>query len=219
MTVNQTIIQFFHWDYPNDGSLWKHCAAEASFLQKLGFTHVWLPPAYKSAWGTNEPGYAVYDHFDLGEFDQQRTVPTKYGTKQEYIDCIKTLHEHKLQVLADIVLNHKVGGEETEKFNVKQVNPDNRTEISPEEQEIEAFTKFSFPGRNKKYSGFVWDFHSFSGVSKEENGENKIFTILNEYGEDWEEMMDDENGNFDYLMGNDSEARIEYVRAEMKKWG
>lgn len=32
-------------------------------------------------------------------------------------------------------------------------------------------------------------------------------------------MLDDENGNFDYLMGNDIEFRNPYVREELKSWG
>lgn len=39
----------------------------------------------------NDTGYAVYDLYDLGEFNQKGSIETKYGTKQEYIDAIKTL--------------------------------------------------------------------------------------------------------------------------------
>src|SRR4030095_6749197 len=91
-------------------------------------THVWLPPAYKSSQGTGEPGYAVYDLYDLGEFDQKGTVRTRYGTKQEYLDCIKAIHDNGMDVIADIVLNHKHGGDEAELVKVQQVNADNRTE-------------------------------------------------------------------------------------------
>src|SRR5689334_1323800 len=169
MMNNLTMFQFFHWYYPNDGSLWKHCAEQADYLHKLGVTHVWLPPAYKSANGMHEPGYAVYDLFDLGEFDQKGSTATKYGTKDQYLDCIKKLHEYKMQVLADVVLNHKMGADEAEMVKVKQVNPDNRNEIAESEEVIEAFTKFTFPGRNGKYSNFIWDWHCFTGVSVTSN--------------------------------------------------
>ncbi|MEI9806967.1 MAG: alpha-amylase family glycosyl hydrolase [Bacteroidota bacterium] len=62
--------------------------------------------------GKAEPGYAVYDLYDLGEFDQKGTVRTRYGTRQEYLDCIKTIHDNGMDVIADIVLNHKHGGDE-----------------------------------------------------------------------------------------------------------
>ena len=37
-------------------------------------------------------GYGVYDLYDLGEFDQKGTIPTKYGTKQEYLDAVSYTH-------------------------------------------------------------------------------------------------------------------------------
>ncbi|MBO9635227.1 MAG: alpha-amylase, partial [Chitinophagaceae bacterium] len=101
MEKNSTLFQFFHWYYPDDGSLWDHCREQAPYLASLGVTHVWLPPAYKSANGTAEPGYAVYDLYDLGEFDQKGTVRTRYGTKEQYLACIKALHDNGIQAIAD----------------------------------------------------------------------------------------------------------------------
>ena len=40
--------------------------------------------------GTKEVGYAAYDLYDLGEFDQKGTTRTKYGTKDEYLEAIKS---------------------------------------------------------------------------------------------------------------------------------
>ncbi|MEO8404104.1 MAG: alpha-amylase family glycosyl hydrolase, partial [Chitinophagaceae bacterium] len=214
---NVTIFQFFHWYYSADGKLWNHAAEQSERLAHLGVTHVWLPPAYKSANGQQEPGYAVYDIFDLGEFDQKGTIPTRHGSKEEYLQAIDTIHKHGMQVIADIVLNHKHGADETEKIPVQKVNEFNRNEMLDDELMIDAWTKFTFPGRNKKYSDFVWDWHSFTGVS---DNPNTIYLIKNEYGKDgWEEMLEDENGNFDYLMGCDIEFRNPNVREELKKWG
>lgn len=213
---NSTIFQFFHWYYSPEGNLWKHAKEEAGRLASLGVTDVWLPPAYKSAQGTAEPGYAVYDLYDLGEFDQKGTVRTRYGTREEYTDCITAFHEQQMKVLADIVLNHKLGGDEKEQVPVKKVNPENRMEITGEAQTVEAHTRFTFPGRNKKYSAFIWDWHSFTGLN--ENGDIEL--IMNEYGNGrWEDVIEDEFGNYDYLMGNDIEFRNPYVREELKKWG
>ena len=86
---NGTILQFFHWYYPNDGSLWKKIKEEVSKLAEMGITALWLPPAYKGTNGTYSIGYDVYDIYDLGEFDQKNSVRTKYGTKQEYIEASK----------------------------------------------------------------------------------------------------------------------------------
>jgi alpha-amylase len=215
---NHTIFQLFHWYISADGNFWKHCGEQAKFLSDLGVTHTWLPPACKSWRGTYEPGYAVYDLYDLGEFDQKGTIRTKYGTKEEYLQCIAELHQCNINVIADIVLNHKQGGDEKEKFMVYRVNEENRNELIGEKHEIEAYTKFVFPGRKGKYSQFIWDWRCFTGVSGVDD-DNFIYTIQNEYGDRWEDLIDDEKGNFDFLMGNDIEFRNEHVREELKKWG
>jgi alpha-amylase len=41
---------------------------------------------------------------------------------------------------------------------------------------------------------------------------------LNEYGDDWEELLGEEKGNFDYLMFADIEFRNAAVREELKRW-
>jgi alpha-amylase len=217
--MNQTLFQCFHWYYPDNGSLWKFCGEQAAWWNHLGFTHIYQPPAYKSGFGSSEPGYAVYDLFDLGEFDQKGSLRTKYGTRDEYLSCIRKLQENNLKVIADVVLNHKSGGDEKETFPARLVNYENRQEFVDGETKIEAFTKYTFPGRKGRYSNFIWDWRTFSGVDNEWDGERRIYKILNGYGDHWEVVMGNEFGNFDYLMGADIEFRNEFVRAELKWWG
>src|SRR4249919_3385162 len=128
--MRKTIFQFFHWYYPKEKKLWKEVAEQASHLQWLGISDVWLPPPYKSSAGDNGVGYDVYDLFDLGEFNQKGTVRTKYGTKEELINAVDAAHEAGLKVYADIVVNHLGGADEAEKIFVKRVNPDNRNEFT-----------------------------------------------------------------------------------------
>ncbi len=214
---NLTLFQFFHWYYNAEGNLWRHASDESARLASLGITHVWLPPAYKSALGIDEPGYAVYDLYDLGEFDQKGAVRTRYGTKAEYLACIEAFHQRNIQVLADIVLNHKHGGDEKESFPARKVDCSNRNEFIEEESVIEAWTKFYFPARQGRYSDFVWDWKTFTGVSEDPE---HIYLILNDHTNgQWEEMIEDEQGNFDYLMGADVEFRNPFVREELKTWG
>lgn len=217
---NGIMIQFFHWYSSEDGQLWNHLKEEAPKLAALGVTSAWLPPAYKGMEGDKSRGYDVYDLYDLGEFDQKGSINTRYGSKQEYLDCIKTLQEHKINAVADVVLNHMGGADENEKVMVKKVNSENRTEFISDAYEIEACTRFTFPGRKGKYSQFVWDARCFTGVDYAANTqENAIFSIQNEYGDGWEEVIDFEKGNFDYLMCADIEYRNEAVREEIKRWG
>jgi len=189
-------------------------------LAKMGITAVWLPPACKAAAGGYSVGYDIYDLYDLGEFDQKGTVRTKYGTKEEYIEAVRALQKEGMQVIVDIVVNHKGGGDETETMTAVKVDPENRKLTISEPKEIEAYTLFKFPGRHNKYSDFVWTHQCFTGVDYDHrSGEKAIFNILQEWGDDWEEMIDDEKGNYDYLMFNDVEFRNPAVREEFNKWG
>ena len=216
--MNQTMIQFFHWYSEGDGKLWKHAKEQANYLSQLGITSAWFPPAYKGTNGGYSVGYDAYDLFDLGEFDQKNSIATKYGTKDDYIKAIKSLKENNIQVIVDVVLGHKGGGDELEKFKVVKVDENNREKVISSEIEIESYTKFTFPGRGKKYSDFEWNFTCFSGVDYAEGRDSHIYKIKSEYGDDWEEMIDDEKGNYDYLMFNDIEHRNPNVREELNKW-
>jgi alpha-amylase len=215
-----TMLQYFHWYTPQGGGLWKEIKEQASYLASIGVTAVWLPPAFKAASGGYSVGYDVYDLYDLGEFDQKGSVQTKYGTKEDYINAINACHENNIAVYADIVINHLAGADEKENITVIKVNPENRREFLSEPYPIEAFTKFTYAGRNKQYSSFEWNATCFTGIDYDaSNNETGIFSILNEAGADWEEMIDDEKGNYDYLMYNDVEFRNPAVREELKGWG
>lgn len=216
--MNPTMIQFFHWYSEGDGKLWKEAEKEAKHLAKLGITSVWFPPAYKGAHGAHSVGYDTYDLYDLGEFDQKGSIPTKYGTKHDYLKAISSLKKNNIQVIVDIVLGHKGGGDELETFKAAKVDENNRNQLISDYFDIQSYTKFTFPGRRKKHSDFEWNFTCFSGVDYAEGLDSHIFKIQSEYGDGWEEMIHDEKGNYDYLMYNDIEHRNPHVREELNKW-
>ena len=110
--LNGVMLQYFEWELPNNCELWRKAGRDALQLRHMGFTAVWLPPAYKGSAGINDVGYGVYDTYDLGELDQKRTVRTQYGTRAEYLAAIRMLHLADLQVLPDIVLNHRMGADD-----------------------------------------------------------------------------------------------------------
>ena len=97
MRENGTMMQFFEWDMPS-GMLWRKVRDSAAELARLGITALWLPPASKGSGGEYDQGYGLYDLYDLGEFDQKGSVPTKYGTKQEFLDAIRCAQAHGLEV-------------------------------------------------------------------------------------------------------------------------
>lgn len=211
------MIQFFEWYLPADCSLWNTAYKETSYLSKVGFNYIWLPPAYKATGGIKDVGYGVYDLYDLGEFDQKGAIPTKYGTKNGYLDAIQALHENGLKVVADIVFNQKMGADETERVIAIEDNPTNRTEEVAEPHEIVAWTKFTFPGRGDTYSSFKWNWTHFHGVDWDEN--EKKSSVFRFYGKHWDELVDKENGNFDYLMGCDVDLNNVDVVEELTNWG
>jgi len=217
---NPTLLQFFHWYYPDGGKLWPEAAERAAWLAEIGITSVWLPPAYKGDSGGYSVGYDTYDLFDLGEFDTKGSRATKYGDKEQLLAAVEALKSHNVGVLLDVVLNHKMGADEKEAVQVNRVNPDNREDIDEEVIDAEAWTRFTFPVRDGKYSQFVWDYKCFSGVDHIENpDENGVFKIVNDYtGEGWNEQVDDELGNFDYLMGANIDFRNHAVTEELKYW-
>lgn len=217
-TMNGVIIQFFHWYHP--GNLWNEFSEKAEYLKELGITAAWLPPATKGDLGTEGRGYDVYDLYDLGEFDQKGTIATRYGSKQEYLKAIDKAHEMGIAVYADIVLNHRMGADEKEEITVHEVNSEDRTRIISNPFTAEAFTRFTFPGRQGKYSDFIWDYKCFSGIdiiTKNRQKLEGIFKIHNDF-KDWNPSASHQLGNYDYLMGADVEYRNPEVIREMKEW-
>ena len=216
MSINKTMMQYFEWYLPNDGFWWKRCAAKAANLADLGITDVWLPPAYK---GTTQEdvGYGVYDMYDLGEFDQKGTIRTKYGTKEEYLEAIRAFHVAGIRVFADIVLNHRMGGDELEEVPAVTDSPQNRNEQIGGEQMVKVWSRFTFPGRAGKYSDFIWTHDDFTGTDWDENTKEtgKIYRFT---GKHWDPDTDPEFGNFDYLMGMNVDMDNPEVIRETRLW-
>ena len=214
--MDRVLLQGFEWYLPEDASHWKRLGERAADLKKAGITAVWMPPAYKGANGCQDVGYGVYDLYDLGEFEQKGSIATKYGTKEEYLQAIEALHREGIEVVADIVLNHKMGADGCENVRVEAVNETNRNQIIGRD-EISAWTTFYFPGRNRKYSDFCWNHTHFDGVDWDDRKKrNQIFQFE---GKEWDGEVDTENGNYDYLMGADLDMNNSEVVEELKRWG
>ncbi len=218
MMANGVMMQFFHWEIRPDGKLWEELRGKASELAKAGITAVWIPPCSKGAAGGYDVGYGAYDLFDLGEFDQKGTVRTKYGTIKELKAAIKAVQSNGVQVLADVVFNHKDGGDGKEQVWGQQVDWNNRNISIGGWREITAYTEFTFKGRGDKHSSMKWYWWCFDAFSydADEGNADKLYRIKDKA---FETGVGRQHGNYDYLMANDLDTDNEFVRGELKYWG
>lgn len=217
-TVNGCMLQGFSWYLDADSEHWNRLVEDAKIISDSGITAIWLPPAYKGQGGAEDVGYGVYDLWDLGEFDQRGSVATKYGTKDQYLAAIKALQDVGIQVLGDIVLNHRMGGDACEDVPAREANPQNRNEISGDLQTIKAWTSFTFPGRHGTYDDFAWNWTHFHGTDWDENTQRSSVFLFD--GKHWDQSVDhNDNGNYDYLMGCDVDVSYQPVYDQLVKWG
>ncbi len=109
---SEVMIQAFYWDVPKGGIWWDFLKGHIDAWSAAGIDKVWLPQFAKSGSGGFSMGYDVADYFDLGEYDQYGSVETRFGSKTELLTLINRIHEAKMEVIADIVINHNGGGAE-----------------------------------------------------------------------------------------------------------
>jgi alpha-amylase len=213
------MFQYFEWNCPSDGTLWRELTARALELKNLGTTAVWMPPATKAMDGGHDTGYAAYDLYDLGEFDQKGSVRTKYGTRHEFLAAVKAVQDAGMHAYADVVLNHRMGADATEEVEVEEISCDNRNVVQSAPYKIKAWSHFKFPGRAGKYSPLElhWQhFNAFGSNADAHSETNKIYRVR---GKTFSGEVCFEYGNFDYLMGADVDTYHPEVREDLFRWG
>lgn len=124
---DDVMMQAFYWDVPVDatnlnGSWWNNLSNKASTLDDAGITGLWVPSPAKGNFGIYDMGYGIFDHYDLGNYNQKGTTETRFGSRAELESMISTLHSNGIEVYADIVLNHIYTGDSEDEVNpaVKQ---------------------------------------------------------------------------------------------------
>jgi alpha-amylase len=215
---NGTMMQWFHWYSNGDGNHWRSLVKQAPQLARSGISAVWLPPAYKGMGGNQEVGYAAYDLYDLGEFNQQGSIRTKYGTKEDYVQAIQACKNFGINVYADVVFNHKIGGDHEEDFDAIPVDIANRHHALGPARTIRSWTSFTFPGRQGKYSSMQWHWWHFDSVDYNalEPGLHAVWQVKDK---PLENNVNLERGNYDFLMGCDLDVAHPEVIQELKSWG
>ncbi|KAK6845018.1 alpha-amylase [Apiospora arundinis] len=218
---NMTMLQGFEWYVPADQKHWVRLDKHIPQLKKFGVDNIWIPPACKAS-SPNGNGYDIYDLYDLGEFDQKGGVATKWGTKDELMKMCQTAKDSGVGIYFDAVLNHRFAADRKEKCEVVEVDPDDRTKEISDKYEIEAWVGFNFPGRGEKYSNLKYHWYHFSGVDyNAANEKTGIYKIMGDKSQGWAKDgdVDDEKGNYDFLMGSDLDYAHPEVESDVLNWG
>jgi len=90
------LIQGFNWESQNY-DWYQIVQNNANELQSAQFDMIWLPPPSDSA---SANGYLPRELYDLD---------SSYGSQSELISTINALNSRGIEVIADIVINHRVG--------------------------------------------------------------------------------------------------------------
>ena len=120
--LDDVMMQAFYWDVPvdaqaKDGTWWDHLSSLAPELKAAGISSLWTPIPAKGNWGIYDSGYGIYDHYDLGNYDQKGSIETRYGSRAELERMNATMHASGINVYSDAVLNHLYGGDENFEAN------------------------------------------------------------------------------------------------------
>jgi alpha-amylase len=221
---NGVILQSFHWYTNNGGIHWKWLRSQLPGFKNAGITALWLPPPCKCDNPANNVGYAPYDRWDLGTYDQKGQIETKYGSEADLRElCTAAVYQH-IQIYFDAVFNHMAGADKTERVKAIVVAMDDRTHEIGDWIDIEAWTRFDFTGRlkdpdGKKRSAKTWTSHDFDAVDFAENLPAWGRTIFKIKGKKFQTAVSKEKGNYDYLCYADIDMDSNSAKDDLKRWG
>ena len=210
--TNQTAMQYFEWYLPSDGQHWNNLAEDAQHLADLGISHVWMPPAFKAT-NKDDVGYGVYDLFDLGEFDQKEQSAPNTASKKN-ISMLST-NSKKLVLylwptLCLITRRQRINLRPSKWSKLTQKTVPKRSanhlkskagHISPLTDAIKPTTILNGTGTN------------FNGTDFDAKRNKSGIYLIQGDNKGWadNDLVDNENGNFDYLMY----ANLDYKHPEV----
>ena len=105
------MMQAFYWDVPSGGNWWNTVSSKVTAWGNAGIGSIWLPPASKAQNGAFSMGYDPTDYYDFGNYNQNGSLETRFGSKTELVNLITKAHAENIKVYADIVINHNSGGQ------------------------------------------------------------------------------------------------------------
>ncbi len=106
------MMQGFYWDCPQ--GWYSTMTANAPDVRNMrggyGIDRIWFPAPSKADGGGFSMGYDPYDYYDLGQYNQQGSIPTRFGTQSALKSAIAAYTNVGVVCMADMVLNHRSGG-------------------------------------------------------------------------------------------------------------
>ncbi|MFA6030681.1 MAG: glucan 1,4-alpha-maltotetraohydrolase domain-containing protein [Elusimicrobiota bacterium] len=91
------MLQGFHWESHQTYPWWGVIASKAGEIADAGIDLVWLPPSSEAQ---SDEGYLP---------SRLYVQSSSYGTQDQLKRAVSALHSRGVKVLADIVINHRVG--------------------------------------------------------------------------------------------------------------
>lgn len=109
------MMQGFYWDVPAGGTWYNTMKSKAYSLRYMsggyGIDRMYFPAPSKGQGGGYSMGYDPADYYDLGQYFQHGTTQTRFGSQAELKSAIARYKSYGIVSMADIVLNHRSGGD------------------------------------------------------------------------------------------------------------
>ena len=116
LSQDDVMMQAFYWNVPvnepgKNGFWYDTLRAKIPAMKTAGIRALWMPPPSKGNFGIGDMGYGIFDHYDLGNYNQKGTTETRFGSRAELNSLITSAHSTSggapyMDVYADIILNH-----------------------------------------------------------------------------------------------------------------
>jgi alpha-amylase len=142
---SDVFLQGFYWNSSPGGIWWDSLAMLSTRLSSAGFSAIWFPSSSKGAGGGFSMGYDPYDHYDFGDYNQKGSRETRFGSKEELKNAINAFHNVGMQVFADAVVRHMMGGEQKIPYECRPLN--NGNYIVPDS----AYLLFQYPSGSGRF--------------------------------------------------------------------
>lgn len=107
----EVMMQGFYWNVTAGGVWWDTLNSKLDSWKNAGITSIWLPVVSKGQSGPSSMGYDPYDYFDFGQYDQEGTVKTRFGSYTQLKSLLVNAKGKGFKLIADIVINHNSGGD------------------------------------------------------------------------------------------------------------